>query len=405
MPANQLQLVDNSCIREAWPWCCMCLSKLNGVMISDVHHKNPEDLYLTPIVQQTSFWHSLKKTMGVNSLAVNYKAKNLQPGSSNDVAFGVVSDLLVTFQRISNHNYIAYIPYGPELEPEEGDRGTFLEELSECLRPFLPKGCVAIRYDLFWESFWANEDDRYSSDGWWLGPPDVAMQELRFNFNTINWNLRKSHSNILPSNTLFLNLGLDSEKLLGQMKPKTRYNIRLSQRKGVSVRVLGLDQLDLWYQIYSETAKRNNIYLHSIDYFTSILKVDVADTNSPAEVMLLVAEADGLPLAAMFLVISGNRGSYLYGASTSANRNYMATYALQWEAMRIAKSRGCTEYDMFGIAPNPDPSHPMYGLYRFKTGFGGQQYHSLGCWDYPLDIDSYQAFSAMEMQSQGYHLH
>jgi lipid II:glycine glycyltransferase (peptidoglycan interpeptide bridge formation enzyme) len=166
-----------------------------------------------------------------------------------------------------------------------------------------------------------------------------------------------------------------------------------------------MDQLNLWYQIYSETAQRNNIHLHSIDYFASILSVEALKAQSATEVLLLVAEIDGMPLAAMFLVISGNRGSYLYGASTSANRNFMATYALQWEAMRIAQNKGCTEYDMFGIAPNPDPAHPMHGLYRFKTGFGGNQYHTLGCWDYPLDHNKYQYLNTMEMSSQGYHLH
>ena len=62
----------------------------------------------------------------------------------------------------------------------------------------------------------------------------------------------------------------------------------------------------------------------------------------------------------------------------------MPTYALQWEAIRRAKAAGCLEYDMFGVAPQPDPTHPMYGLWKFKHGFGGEIFHQLGCWDYPL---------------------
>ena len=374
------------------------------VMITDVKHKSPEELYMTPIVQQTTFWHDVKKLMGVNSLAINYKARVAKPLQPQDNPISVATDVLVVIQNIDRYSCIAYVPYGPEVEPLEGDQGPFLEELSECLRPYLPKGCIAIRYDLFWESFWAKDEDNFDDNGWWLGPPEVAMQELRFNFNTISWNLKKAYSNILPSNTLFLDLKLGTDELLAQMKSKTRYNIKLSQRKGVVVRALGMDQIDLWYNVYSQTAQRNNIYLHSIDHFASMLRAEVTNTLSPAEVMLLVAEVDNLALAAMFLVISGNRGSYLYGASTSENRNYMATYAIQWEAMRIAKSRGCTEYDMFGIAPNPDSAHPLHGLYRFKTGFGGHQYHTLGCWDYPLDEEKYRYFTTMEMSSQGYHL-
>lgn len=83
----------------------------------------------------------------------------------------------------------------------------------------------------------------------------------------------------------------------------------------------------------------------------------------------------------------------------------MGTYALQWKAIQIAKERGCTEYDMFGVAPRPDASHPLYGLFKFKTGFGGAMFHSLGCWDYPLQKEKYEYFRAMELRSQGYHLH
>ena len=74
-------------------------------------------------------------------------------------------------------------------------------------------------------------------------------------------------------------------------------------------------------------------------------------------------------MAAMFLVMSAYRATYLYGASSSRMRSVMPTYALQWKAMPIAKQCGCMEYDMFGDAPNPDPSHPMYGLYKFKQGY------------------------------------
>ena len=119
---------------------------------------------------------------------------------------------------------------------------------------------------------------------------------------------------------------------------------------------------------------------------------------------LLIAEVNEEPLAAMFLVYSGQRAAYLYGASSSTKRNYMATYALQWEAIKNAKVRGCIEYDMFGIASKPEPSHPLYGLYRFKKGFGGNILHRMGCWDYPLNSELYQGYRTAEMTSQGYHL-
>jgi lipid II:glycine glycyltransferase (peptidoglycan interpeptide bridge formation enzyme) len=105
----------------------------------------------------------------------------------------------------------------------------------------------------------------------------------------------------------------------------------------------------------------------------------------------------------MFLVLSKKRGTYMYGASSGIKRNLMATYAVQWEGIRLAQQAGCEEYDMFGTAPNPTSSHPMYGLYRFKSGFGGEMYHRMGCWDYPLDQEQYRAFRAQEINFQGYH--
>jgi len=122
-------------------------------------------------------------------------------------------------------------------------------------------------------------------------------------------------------------------------------------------------------------------------------------------VELLIAEIDHTPLAAMFLAISGQRATYLYGASSSANRQYMANYALQWETILRAKQWGCTEYDLFGVSPRPEPSHPMYGLHRFKTGFGGSLFHHMGCWDYPLNFRNYNMFLTAEMTRQGYHFY
>lgn len=312
-----------------------------------------------------------------------------------------MADVLVVLQQVDRSSCIAYVPYGPEIEPDEADQGPFLEELSECLREFLPRNCFCLRYDLCWESFWAKDADFYDQEGHWLGPPQAKMQELRFNFNTCSWNLKKAPTNILPSNTIYLDLRHEPEGLLAQMKPKTRYNIGLSQRRGVEVTCLGMDFLETWYQLYTETADRNGLVLHDIEYFRAVLAARAEGTST--EVLLLVASLEEIPLAAMFLVLSGNRASYLYGASAGNQRKVMATYALQWEAMNIARTRGCSQYDMFGVAPRPDPEHPMHGLYRFKTGFGGTLYHSLGCWDYPLDQDRYAAFLSQEFHQQGFH--
>ncbi|MDD3076690.1 MAG: peptidoglycan bridge formation glycyltransferase FemA/FemB family protein [Proteiniphilum sp.] len=373
-------------------------------MLSNVHKKEVEELYATPILQQTAFWSAVKKRLGTNSIAVNFNSrKSTLYGVTNDRS-SLSSDVLIVLQQINRHHSVAYVPYGPELEPADEFQGLFLEELSESLRSYLPKSCILIRYDLCWKSWWAKDKDHFDEHGIWKGEPDSPAQEFRFNFNTQNWNFKKAFSNILPANTIYLNLTYDADTLLKKMKPKTRYNIGLARRKGVMIRAMGLEGIHIWYALYKETAARNHILLNDMKYFQAVLTARADDTRSPAEVSLLVAEKEDKPLAAMFLVITKNRGSYLYGASSSTERNLMATYALQWEAICRSKTAGCTEYDMFGISPSPDPQHPLYGLYKFKSGFGGEIYHSLGCWDYPLDNKLYTLFRASELNSQGYHI-
>lgn len=373
-------------------------------MLTNVCLKEAEELYATPILQQTAFWSVVKTSLGANTLAVNFTSRRPDIFPKLHDRSHVKSDLLIILQQIDRDHSVAYVPYGPEIEPADEFQGMFLEELSESLRSVLPSNCIHIRYDLCWESYWAREKDYFDENGIWKGEPESHSQELRFNFSTHNWNFKKAHSNILPANTIYLDLIQDSETLLGRMKPKTRYNIRLAQRKGVAIRSMGMEGMDIWYELYKETATRNHLLLNDIKYFRAVLDARADNTSSPADVSLLIAEYEEKPLAAMFLVITGNRGSYLYGASSSLHRNLMATYALQWEAILKSQQAGCTEYDMFGISPTPDPEHPLYGLYKFKSGFGGEIYHSLGCWDYPLDKETYTLFRASELRSQGYHL-
>ena len=373
-------------------------------MLEDIYKKDISELYKTPILQQTAFWSIVKSKIGQKSIAVNFRLNKNSLYSNIKSDEIINSDILVIIQQLNKTDSIAYVPYGPELEPENEFQGIFLEELSECLRSFLPKNCFMIRYDLCWEVYWARDLNFFDETDNSLIEPATKTQEFRLNFNTINWNLRKAYSNILPTNTLFLDLKPDINSILERMKPKTRYNIKLSQKKGVVVRVADLEDINIWYELYKETAQRNGILLNDIKYFKAILTAKSDKTKSPADVYYLIAELDNKPLAAMFLVISAYRGSYLYGASSNNHRNYMPTYALQWEAIKISKEKGCKEYDMFGISPKADNSHPLHGLYKFKIGFGGDIFQSLGCWDYPLDYDKYNLYKGIELKSQGYHI-
>jgi len=357
-----------------------------------IDRKDTEQLYRTPVLQQTHFWAEFKHEQGVEAQAFEIELES-----------GGRDDLLILYQHIGDGQYIGYVPYGPPLKPEDGKRGQLLEELAESLRPHLPDSCTALRFDLKWESPWAQEETFYGEDGSWLGPPSKVNQELRMNLSTEGWKLKKAHTDVLPADTLFVDISRHPETILCSMKAKTRYNIRLSQRKGVTVRQADLSEIGTWYALYSRTCERNRINLHDIFYFETLFTAEKNDWGS-ADVELLFAEAEGEPLAAMFLVCSEKRATYLYGASSGKNRNLMVTYALQWEAMKRAKAKGCTEYDFFGVAPKPDPAHPLYGLLRFKSGFGGEMLHRMGCWDYVFEQKNYEGYLASEMLSRGYHI-
>ncbi|MBC9929171.1 lipid II:glycine glycyltransferase FemX [Chitinophaga qingshengii] len=372
-------------------------------MYLDICKKEIRQVNKTAILQQTAYWSEVKRRQGWETYAFDFKVQRQDLFAGADSAHYTASDVLVILRQINDEHSIAYVPYGPEIEPDADCQGVFLEELSESLRPLLPQKCIMIRYDLAWQSHWSGDERYFDETGSWLGPPAKQMQELRFNYNTRNWNLKKSNTDILPSNTIFMDLRKDDQLLLDRMKTKTRYNIQLANRKGVTVKAAGLENIDTWYDLYAQTCARNGIVQEDINYFRTVLTARANQSTSPADVEMLLAEADGIPLAAMFLVVAGNRGTYLYGASSNSHRNYMGTYLLQWEAIRRAKRKGCTEYDFFGVSPNPDPQHPLYGLYKFKNGFGGELYHRMGCWDYPLLEAPYAAYTAAELSNGRYH--
>lgn len=359
-------------------------------MQATLQPKQTRHVVPTPYLQQTAYWSRLKQRQGSRTAAFDILM---------DYDAGPDGDILVVLREIAPDFTMAYVPSGPELLPDQELRGPWLEDISEKMRPYLPDNCVFIRYDLPWRSPWADEPDRYADNARWMGPPKTRVQEMRMNFDTEHWNLRKSPTDMLPPDTVLVDLSEDRDRILARMKPKTRYNIGLSGRKGVQVRDAGLEGLPAWYALYRKTAGRHGMALNDLNYFRAALKVYDRDCRSPARIHMLLAEVSGRPVAGIILAISGSRATYLYGASSSGyeDRGYMASYALQWEAICRARESGCRDYDMFGVSPAPDPDHPMYGLYRFKTGFGGRLQHRQGCWDYPFDEARYDGYRAMEL--------
>ncbi len=184
-----------------------------------------------------------------------------------------------------------------------------------------------------------------------------------------------SKHNIQPPRTLIIDLHGTEDDILARMKQKTRYNIRLAEKKGVTVRPW--DDLPAFHRMLLVTGGRDGFGVHSLAYYQRAYELFHPTGMSE----LLVAEYEGKPLAALMVFARGRRAWYIYGASTDEERNRMPTYLLQWEAMRWARSKGAEEYDLWGV-PDEDEetleahftgrSDGLWGVYRFKRGFGGE---------------------------------
>lgn len=356
----------------------------------NLRRKSVLELKPTALVWQTSFWGDLKARLGWEAMAFDIEADGMTAG-----------DILVLTRAAGPGSTVAYAPFGPEELPDPDTRGPYLAALSEALRAHLGSSCAFIRYDLPWLSPYAQDDAYRDGNGQWLGPPENRLRELRMNWGVSGTGLRKAPSDILPPDTLIVDIDRDDEAILASMKPKTRYNVRLSDKRGVLVREGGPRDLGTWLDLHAATAARKGLKAYPAEHFSPL--TEPSSKASDAMPRLLLAEQDGSALAAMFVLTSGGRATYLHGASADHGRQVMAPYALQWAAMRLARDEGCSSYDLFGVPPTPNSSHPMHGLYAFKTGFGGDMVHRQGAWDWPYDEARYQGYLASE-SSSSFHL-
>ena len=184
-----------------------------------------------------------------------------------------------------------------------------------------------------------------------------------------------SKQNIQPPRTIIVDIRGSEEDILACMKQKCRYNIRLAEKKGVSVRAW--DDIDGFYKMVQITGGRDGFGVHVLEYYRRTYEL----FHPTGMCELLVAEYENKPLAALMVFARGKRAWYIYGASNDEERNRMPTYLLQWEAIRWAKAHGCDEYDLWGVpdeneetleAQFENRNDGLWGVYRFKRGFGGE---------------------------------
>jgi len=267
----------------------------------------------------------------------------------------------VLFQKIPFGYQIAYLPRGPISRDGRGVDHPGWPGLMEKL-DLICRERKAV--------FLKIEPDAWKEDS-----PDFFQPPAGF---------RKSLHSIQPPRTILISLHETEEEILARMKPKTRYNIRLAEKKDLSVRQL--DDVEAFYSLLESTSDRAEFGIHSLAYYRKAFEL----FSRTGECKLFLAEYQGIPLASIMVFIRGGRSWYFYGASSDLHRELMPTYLVQWEAIRWAKNNGCQSYDLWGV-PDQDlgtleanfthRGDGLWGVYRFKRGFGGDLKRACGPWD------------------------
>jgi peptidoglycan pentaglycine glycine transferase (the first glycine) len=283
-------------------------------------------------ILQTGEWGELKEGFG-------WKAVHLISGDAG---------VQILFRKLPLGLTIAYIPKGPIFNGERSmvNNGFWVEIDSICKK----QHAIFCKIEI---------------DSWDDGP----MPMLQVSSSII------SPHNIQPPRTLIIDIKGTEEEILARMKQKTRYNIRLAEKKGVTVRAW--NNVSEFHNMMLITGERDNFGVHSMEYYRRAY--ELFHTVNMTE--LLVAEYDGKHLAALMVFACGKRAWYMYGASTDEERNRMPTYLLQWEAIKWARAKGTQEYDLWGVPDEDEPTleagfetrhDGLWGVYRFKRGFGGE---------------------------------
>lgn len=238
---------------------------------------------------------------------------------------------------------------------------------------YMPKPVFSGQWTVISDQFWREVDlvCKKNHAVFLKIEPDALVDEFNFQPSTF----KLSTHNIQPPHTITISINDTEEQILARMKPKCRYNIRLAEKKGITIRAW--DDIPAFHEMMTVTGGRDKFGVHSKEYYQRAYEL----FHPKGACELLVAEFEGKPLASLMVFANGKRAWYVYGASNDQERNRMPTYLLQWEAIRWAKARGCDEYDLWGV---PDENEEtleaqfesrhdgLWGVYRFKRGFGGE---------------------------------
>jgi lipid II:glycine glycyltransferase (peptidoglycan interpeptide bridge formation enzyme) len=320
-------------------------------------------------ILQTSRWARLKCAFGWSAGRVVLPAA-AGPGAP------ITAGASLLYRRLPWGQTLAYIPKGPLVD--WGDRAQ-----TRALLALLREACSQHHAAVL----------KVEPDLPWSGALVEALAENGFLL---------SPQHVQPLSTIHIDLSASEEAILAAMKPKWRYNIRLAERKEVTVRQGSAADLPAIQRLMEITGQRDGFEVHSATYYA--LATELFASEGLAS--WWIAEHAGEMLAAIAVFAYGQGAWYMWGASGESARNLMPNHALQWAAISWAKRRGCLTYDLWGIpdevGENPEAyaeseswgSDGLWGVYRFKQGFGGRVVRYAGAWDLPLSAAGYALYRA-----------
>jgi len=335
---------------------------------------------------QTYEWGQVKAKYGWSPLYAVWTEMQFSVSSDPPaVADHCVAAALILKRQILRNRFAArlsilYTPKGPLLDwSNEALHNRVLNDLQSLARK---QGAIFMKMDpdvVLGTGVPRSEEDIIDNNG------QMLISELKRR----GWEY--SSDQIQFRNTVLIHLNPLEEALLVRMKQKTRYNIRLAGKKGLTLRVGTSQDLPMLYQMYAETSVRDGFVIRDEGYYRTVWELFMRSKDPTCEP--LIAEVDGEPVAAIFVFYFVDRAYYVYGMSRNAHREKMPTYLLQWEAMKRAKARGCSVYDLWGAPEVFEESDSMWGVYRFKEGLGGQVVRTLGAWDFAPNPLWYKMYS------------
>ncbi|MBE5821793.1 MAG: peptidoglycan bridge formation glycyltransferase FemA/FemB family protein [Clostridiales bacterium] len=228
--------------------------------------------------------------------------------------------------------------------------------------------------------------------------PDIKSDDMEFRkiVSELGFKIKDNAKNfseeIQPRYVFRLDIKDKTEdEVFASFHQKTRYNIRLATKKGVVIKEGNREDLKAFHDIMKVTGKRDNFMIRPLSYFEKMY-----DELYPNHFKLMMAYYEDKPISGIIDIIYGNKVWYLYGASSNEHRNLMPNYLLQWEMIKYSIENKKDIYDFRGVSGVLDESHPQYGLYRFKKGFGAEFTEFLGEIYIPFKPLTYKLYKITE---------